>query len=400
MLDVPVRPHAWNVDKLRATSPAKRGELWATSVTSRLRYRLAPYYYSLAFRAHLFGEPVFPPLVHAFQADPNVRRLGSEKMIGTDLLDAVAADPEATSRDVYLPAGDWVDFHTLDWVHSRGDTVRGYSLYTPGYLQLPLFARAGAIIPMARVDDGTWNMLGRRAGGTRSDALDVRVFASALPTTFDVYEDDGVSIAYQGGAYAVTNILQELAGDEARVAIDGTTNGYEGLPPSREHVVEIVHESRIGRSATLNGVALAACRSAGQSACFTAVPGATQVRTGSLPVGQRKEIVVQTAVVAPSAPAGSFVCKNARPAAGQAVYAVGDAPALGGWDLARAVKLAPTALPTWSARIEGLPANARVTWKCVVQSEDGSGTPVWQPGADNVIATGATGYAGESAARL
>ena len=71
----------------------------------RQRYELIPYYYSLAWRAHLFGEPVVPPLVFHHQDDPAVRRIGHEKLIGRDLLVGIVARHGEYARDVYLPAG-------------------------------------------------------------------------------------------------------------------------------------------------------------------------------------------------------------------------------------------------------------------------------------------------------
>ena len=91
--DVPVRPHTDNefvrVDPPYQTAPHLVGDRASNLANLRQRYELIPYYYSLAHRAHLFGEPVVPPLVLYHQDDPAVRRMGHEKLIGRDLLVAV-----------------------------------------------------------------------------------------------------------------------------------------------------------------------------------------------------------------------------------------------------------------------------------------------------------------------
>ena len=50
-----------------------------------------------------------------------MRDVGHEKMIGRDLLVAIAARHDETARNVYLPAGEWVHFHTNERFESAGD---------------------------------------------------------------------------------------------------------------------------------------------------------------------------------------------------------------------------------------------------------------------------------------
>jgi hypothetical protein len=70
--------------------------------------------HSLAYRAHLFGEPV-----------PTVRSMGHEKLIGRDLLVAIVAAHGEGSRNVYLPSGRWYDYHSNEvfdgerWIGER-----------------------------------------------------------------------------------------------------------------------------------------------------------------------------------------------------------------------------------------------------------------------------------------
>ena len=72
-------------------------------------------------------------------------------MLGDALLVAPVVQPGATTRDVYLPAGPtaWFDFHT----GARYDAGCVHTVAAPLY-SLPLFARAGAEIPLARGQTG------------------------------------------------------------------------------------------------------------------------------------------------------------------------------------------------------------------------------------------------------
>jgi alpha-glucosidase len=106
------------------------GDLRSNLENVRQRYALSPYLYSLVHRAYLYGEPVYPPLVYYYQADSQVRELGSEKMVGRDLLVAAVAKYGQPVRQVYLPAGTWVDYHTGEWYESEGG-ISGRSRSTP-----------------------------------------------------------------------------------------------------------------------------------------------------------------------------------------------------------------------------------------------------------------------------
>src|SRR5690606_19213900 len=80
LLDVPLRPHASNVQNLHDTAPSLIGDVASNLANVRLRYQLTPYLYTLAHRAWRDGEAVFAPLVYHYQDDPNVRAMGSQKM--------------------------------------------------------------------------------------------------------------------------------------------------------------------------------------------------------------------------------------------------------------------------------------------------------------------------------
>lgn len=400
-LDVPLRPHAWNLDKQRGTSPSRRGDLVANRENLRLRYRLAPYYYSLAVQANRSGDPVFPPLVHYYQEDPAVRRLGSHKLIGRDLLVVLNAESGGVTRDVYLPAGDWIDFHTNEWLTSSGKTFAKYPLYPEGYYRLPLFARAGAIIPMMTVDDGTWNIRGRRSQGAARSELRLKIFAAETPSSFTLYEDDGESVAYRRGEVASTRIDQQLVGNTVRVTIHPTVGRYSGLPASRDHLVELVVRDRVAEGVEMNGMTLSICTEEGQIGegfppCYVNDGAVIRIVAGTMAIASSKELVVRLADASVPAPFGVFSCRDAQTSAGTSVFVVGNVAELGNWDPIKGLKMTPSAYPTWTIKVANLPASAAVEWKCVKRREDGTGTPTWQAGSNNSLITPSSGYAGES----
>jgi len=304
LLDVPVRPHTENLCNCKETAPDRIGDLPSNLDNLRLRYSLIPYLYSLAYRAHLYGEPVVPPLVLYAPADENVHQLADEKLLGRDLLVATVSAYAETARDVYLPAGTWADYRTQEWSSSAGEWARAVPTSIDGRFRLPLFARAGAIIPEMYVDEQTMNASGRRLDGTTRDDLVLRVYADAQPSSFTLYEDDGSSVAYLSGATRTTLLEQQQEAGRIRVTIGAASGSYAGAPSSRDNLVELVARNAQAAAVSLNGVALAEQPSADAFAAqpsgwFAGPDGILRVKSGQRPVDERKQIEIQ--LVAPGA---------------------------------------------------------------------------------------------------
>lgn len=137
------------------------------------------------------------PLPCYYQNDPNVRQMGNEKLTGRDLLVGAVARHGEYARDMYLPAGRWINYHTNEWIESVGQTVKDVPVYRSGLFRLPVFAKAGAILPQMYVDADTKDAYGRRKNNSKtSDELILRVYADSAPAGFTLYEDDGETLDY------------------------------------------------------------------------------------------------------------------------------------------------------------------------------------------------------------
>ena len=151
----------------------------------RLRYALVPYLYSLAFRTHQTGAPFMRALFMDFPADPNVANLGDEYMFGPAFLVAPVTEQGVTSRRVYLPAGtEWYDFWT-ERKHTGGQWVVADAPID----RIPLFVRAGSIVPMGAQVPNT---------SVRQPLEAIRVYPGG-DTSFTLYDDDGVTNGYRKG---------------------------------------------------------------------------------------------------------------------------------------------------------------------------------------------------------
>lgn len=428
-LDVPVRPHVDNEFKPFGgyeTAPHLVGHVASNLANLRQRYELIPYYYSLAHLAFETGAPVFPPPVFYHQDDPSLRGIGHEKMIGRDLLVGIVARHGEYERDIYLPAGRWADYHSQEWVESTGRWVRNLPVYRDGIMRLPAFARAGAVLPKMHVDADTQDAFGhRRPGAPARDELIVRVHADATPTSFTLYEDDGTTLRYVGDRPAYphrrTPISQRLTSPgQATVTIGAASdvNGpaFAGAIPDRPNVVELVVQDAEATGVTLDGASLPAHGSraafdAAASGWLSAGPNLILAKSDRLPVGQPKTFTF-TLRPKPGRASVYFVCDSAPTQPGRSIFITGSLPELGGWDPGRALKLEPSVYwqyivdgmggrPVWTRVVPGLPPDTAFAWKCLRLNDDRSGTPAWQPGADNSFRTAAgSGYSGRAYGRF
>lgn len=85
-----------------------------------------------------------------------------------------------------------------------------------------------------------------------------------------------------------------------------------------------------------------------------------------------------------------FQCDNGVTTQGYSVYVVGNLPEIGNWDVTKAVKLTPSAYPTWTGQTKFtlLTEKTSVEWKCIIRSETNpSDVQQWQAGANNQVTT-------------
>jgi len=229
--EVPVRPHTFNLEEKYETSPDRIGDRASNLASLKLRYQLLPTLYSLAHRAHDKGEPVFPPLFFYYPEDRTARTIGDETLIGRDLLAAMAIEPAKKSRKVYLPAGTWFDFRDGRRIDSAGQWIEA-PLQRGAVLAVPLYARAGAVVPIAH-----------------GDALAARIFLGG-DGLFDLVEDDGETTDYEYfHAMRTTTIRQR----QNRIEIAAANGDYQGAPTGRAAWFEVVGAR--AKSVTVDGKA-------------------------------------------------------------------------------------------------------------------------------------------------
>ncbi len=152
-----------------------------------LRYRMMPYLYSAVRECTVTGMPVMRALWLHHPDDPAAVARGDEYYWGRDLLVAPVVEQGAASRQVYLPLGAWYDFWTNDRIEGGREITRPVDLETT-----PLYARAGAILPLGPVKQYTSEKV--------DQPTELRIYPGA-DGSFLLYEDDGSSFNYRKGEW-------------------------------------------------------------------------------------------------------------------------------------------------------------------------------------------------------
>ncbi len=194
----------------------------------RLRYRLMPYIYSLAWRATSAGDTLMRPLVMDFRTDVRAQDVGDQFLLGPALLVSPVTEPAATSRHLYLPMADWYDFWT-------GASVKGgRAIDAPVSLErIPIHVRAGSIVPMG--PDLQY------ATEKPADPIDLLVYPGA-DGRFTLYEDENDGYAYEKGVHATIPI----AWDDARrtLTVGAREGAFPGMLRERTFQVRLVRDGR------------------------------------------------------------------------------------------------------------------------------------------------------------
>lgn len=188
-----------------------------------LRYRLLPYLYTLFWEAANTGTPILRPLLYHYPNDPKTYTLYDQVLLGPCLMAAPVYRPGVEHRIVYLPEGTWYDWWTGDRYEGESHIVAHAPLE-----RMPLYVRAGAIIPMAPVMQYT--------NERPLDELRLRIWSGDSQWTF--YEDDGDSFDYKRGHYATTTY--RVYTDQQQTVIEIGTRSGEWAPINRQVTVELV----------------------------------------------------------------------------------------------------------------------------------------------------------------
>ena len=174
-----------------------------------LRYQLLPYFYSLFAEARRTGAPIMRPMFWHYQNDLTAVAVGDQFMLGRDLLIAPVMRQGSSARGVYLPRGEWFCFWTGNIFTGGQHIVAQAPLET-----IPLFVRAGAIIPMSAVQ--------QYVGETETGVINLHIWPGTRGG-LNWYEDDGATMAYESGV----TLERKISFNGRRLTLGKTRGGFD-----------------------------------------------------------------------------------------------------------------------------------------------------------------------------
>jgi alpha-glucosidase len=227
-----------------------------------LRYRMLQIYYDAMYEWTQSGMPIARALFLNDPQDPQVyNHLNDQFFVGHDFLVApmvrqfeTLPNPQPPLRDIYLPAGsDWCAFHEgkpLEAIVPGGTLV---SNYFAGLDLVPIYIRAGAILPMR-------SLVEQYVSELPENPLEIYVYPGA-DSTYMMYQDDGrTTNAAHNGDFRTTQIDQTWTSRQTTVKL--TRQHDQFAPPEAFYTIRLMQPSQ-PTSVTAGGVALADVGSAG-----------------------------------------------------------------------------------------------------------------------------------------
>src|SRR5713101_1943329 len=179
-----------------------------------LRYQLLPYIYTGIEESTHTGLPFMRPVFLDYPQAEGFYGNNRDFLFGSDLFVAPMVTEMVDAEEVQLPPGEWYDYWT-----SRKFASKDKITLHPALDEMPLYVRAGAVLPMQPVTQST----SKKPTGP----LQLRVYAGD-DCRGSLYEDDGHTFAYQRGEFLHVNYSCKVS--PGSIAVTGTTTNSSFRP--------------------------------------------------------------------------------------------------------------------------------------------------------------------------
>ena len=221
--------------RVHGTRHPDENELWSYGPDAqtilvnfdRLRYRMLPYIYSLAWKTTSEAYTPMRPLVMDFRTDSRAQNVGDQFMYGPAFLVNPVTEPAATIRQLYLPETRWYDF----WTGAAVEGGRTINAAAP-LDRLPLYIRAGSILPLGPEEE--WSTQ------KPADPIELRIYRGAN-ADFTLYEDENDNYDYEKGGYSTIGLHWDDA--QHTLTIGERKGQFPGMLESRAFRVVFVTEN-------------------------------------------------------------------------------------------------------------------------------------------------------------
>jgi len=188
-----------------------------------LRYQLMPYLYTAIEESTRTGIPLMRALFLEYPQAPEFYGDNRDFLFGRDLFVAPVTTEMIDAEEISLPPGDWYDYWTNE-KHVSNEKL----LLHPKLDEMPLYVRAGAIVPMQSVVQNTDEI--------PSGPLRLRVYPGD-DCRGTLYQDDGHTFAYQKGEILRINYSCQVSPGSVTLSSSVEKNAFKPWWESAEVTV-------------------------------------------------------------------------------------------------------------------------------------------------------------------
>jgi len=208
----------------------------------KMRYKLLPYNYSLAWKNSVSGRPLALPMDYFEMKNTFLQNINDQYFWGEEMLVAPIMEEGRTSRSVIFPQGNWIDFNT-------NKTYTGQKIYSVSapLNKIPVFVKGGSFIPITSTLSTTDNY--------DTDTLFIWYYPdNYFPNSnYTLFIDDGnssSSLAMQN--FELIKFEGEVSYNNVKIDILKEGSGFIGSPLNREMMFEIKRFNNQPLSVKLN----------------------------------------------------------------------------------------------------------------------------------------------------
>ncbi|HET9057100.1 MAG TPA: TIM-barrel domain-containing protein [Chitinophagaceae bacterium] len=216
-LEVPSEPALWD----EPTKSIARNLI-------QLRYNLTPYNYTLAYQQAKYGKLLIRPMFYENFADSNLLKAEFQFMWGDNILVAPVIKQGAVTKDIYFPKGKWYDFVRNKYYEGEQWVTDSAAIH-----EIPVFVKQGGFVPMV----SGFKTLDKYS----TKKLSVLYFPSNEKTTYEMYDDDGVTNkSLEKNQYELLQMTGQEAEGKINIEIKSNGGKFTGQPAKRIMRINII----------------------------------------------------------------------------------------------------------------------------------------------------------------
>jgi len=183
-----------------------------------LRYTLMPYLYSGIEESTRTGLPLMRPVFLEYPQASEFYGDNRDFLFGKDFFVAPVTTEMVDAEEISLPPGDWYDF----WTNTKWSSKEKFALH-PRLDEMPLYVRAGAIVPMQPLVQSTEE----KPNGPLKLRVYLPISASSGDCRGTLYQDDGHTFAYQKGEILRVNYSCQVSSGAVTVTSTTEKGAYQ-----------------------------------------------------------------------------------------------------------------------------------------------------------------------------